>query len=91
MIAKNYFVIGIICLIVACIFSVLGIVAYVSLKKAEWEAMMIEPSKHASGSSIPPPADGFFWQRNGLIVMWSALGIAFLLKGKTIKNRKNIS
>lgn len=84
LITKNYFVIGIILLIIGGTVSVWGIASYFDLKKAEKEYREL-PQDSPPGSSEPYPTDDFFWQRNSIIIILFATGTAFLLKWKLIR------
>jgi hypothetical protein len=85
LLTKNYFVIGIICLIAGSIFLIWGIDAYVTLKQAEINYREL-PQKSPPGSSAPYPGDDFFWQRNGILVAFFIVGSFFLIKWKKMKN-----
>lgn len=81
LITKNYFVIGIILLIIGGAVSTWGITSYFDLKKAEKEYREL-PHDSPPGSSEPYPTDDFFWQRNSIIIILFVAGTAFLLKWK---------
>ncbi|MEO9309711.1 MAG: hypothetical protein ABI337_05390 [Nitrososphaera sp.] len=84
LITRNYFIIGIILLMIGGAVSAWGIVSYFDLKKAEKEYREL-PQNSPPGSNEPYPTDDFFWQRNGMITVLFTAGAVFLLKWKIIK------
>lgn len=88
LIAKNYFVIGIILLMLGSAVSVWGITAYFDLKKVQKEYREL-PHDVRPGSSVPySTEDGFFWARNGMIITLFSTAATLLIKWKVSRTKK---